>query len=315
MKYRNIALILLVLLLVGCRGNSRDEEGYVDFRTGTIGLEMRFLEKSPPFYVYEGDVLPITLELFNKGASEIFAGEIYVTGFDPNLINNYGPIPGNLPLPGTLQPYLPFEMLDKKTQFNKEGGYQIIEFNSGKIDLPSGTHKYNIPLTIYACYDYETIASTEICIDPEPHRSYYDKPCVTRNVGMGGGQGAPVAITNVELTNMREQMRITFTIQNVGSGMGGGTIVDLEKMFAGACPTGFGPVDVDVVYLNYVRVGDSAPLACSPDGRIKLVNGVGRVSCTYAMPGGTAYKTPLEIKLEYGYRTFIRRDVEIRGFN
>ena len=316
MKIRIIFLFLLVILLVGCRGTSRSEEGYVDFRRGTQGLEMRFLERSPPHYVYEGDFLPITLELFNRGASEITQGEIYITGFDPNIIhNNPGAdvIVGNLPAPGT--PYL-FQMFDKKTQFNREGGYKLLEFNSGRLELPLGTHKYNIPLTVYACYDYETIASTEICMDPEPHRSYHDKPCVTRNVGMGGGQGAPVAVTNVELTNMRNQMRITFNIQNVGSGLSGGTIIDLQRMQQGACPTGFGPADIDVVYLENVKVGNQViTSSCAPSGRIKLVNGFGRVSCTAAIPAGTAYKTPLEITLYYGYRSHIKRNVEIRGFN
>lgn len=315
MKLRSILIILVVLLLVGCgRGSSRNEEGYINFRTGTAGLEMRFLDGSPPFYLYEGDSLPITLELFNKGASHIEKGHIYLTGFDPNIINNFGGgvLPGNLPPHG--EPFV-FDMYEKKTQFNKEGGYQILEFNSGKINLPSGTNKYKIPLTIYACYDYETIGTAEICMDPEPHRSYYDKPCVTMNVPMGGGQGAPVSITHVDLTNMRDQMRITFDIQNVGSGFGSGTILDLMKMEQ-ACPTGFSPVDIDVVYLDYVRVGEMPITStCSPVGRIKLVNGRGRVSCTVPIPTGTAYKTPLEIKIEYGYRSFIKRDVEIRGFN
>jgi hypothetical protein len=303
------------VLLVGCRGNSRDVEGDVNFRTGTQGLELRFLDQSPPLHVYEGDYLPITLELFNRGASEIFTGEIHITGYDPQIINNNlgaGINIGNLPYPG--EPVY-FEMLDKKTQFNREGGYLLMEFSSGKINLPQQTPKYSIPLTIFACYDYETIASTEICIDPEPHKVYNEKACVTRNVGMGGGQGAPVAVTNVELVNMREQMRITFDIVNVGSGLSGGTIVDLNKMFDNACPNGFGPNEIDVVYLSEVKVGiNGITQFCSPNGRVKLVNGRGRVSCTYQMPGGTAFKTPLEIKLEYGYKTFIRKDVEIRGF-
>jgi hypothetical protein len=314
MKHKIIILILLVLFLAGCRSGSINEEGDVNFRTGTRGLEIKYLDRSPPFYVYEGDYLPITLELFNRGASEIFEGEIYITGYDPNIIHNNpaSGVPGNLPTPGTP---IKFEMLDKKTQFNREGGYLIMELNSGKINLPYGTHKYNIPLTVYACYDYETIANTEICMDPEPHRQYYDKPCVTTNVNMGGGQGAPVGVGNVELTNMRDQMRITFTINNVGSGFGAGTIVDLDKMRQNACPTGFGPTDIDVIYLSEVKVGTNTITQwCSPNGRIKLVNGVGRVSCTAPMPAGTAFKTPLEIRFEYGYRTHIRRDVEIRGY-
>ena len=67
--------------------------------------------------------------------------------------------------------------------------------------------------------------------------------------------------------------------------------------------------------LSFVKVGN-LPItqSCSPSGRIKLVNGNGRVSCTVPISGMTAYTTPLEIRLEYGYKDFIRREVEIRGF-
>ena len=313
MKRTIVMVILLVFLLVGCRGFSRHEEGDVNYRRGTQGLELRLLDRSPPFVVYEGDYLPIGIEFFNRGASEIFYGEYYITGYDPSIIRNYDPLyPGNLnALPS--YPYF-FDMLDKKTQFNREGGYMIKEHSSGRINLPIGTDKYRIPLTVYACYDYETILNTEICMDPEPHRPPGDKACITRNPAVGGGQAAPVAITNVDLTNMRNNMRITFTISNVGSG----TIVDLDRMLNfNACPTGFGPADVDVVYLDEVLVGGpgSPAVDCSPSGRVKLVNGIGRVSCTVPIPSGTAYTTPLDIRLEYGYRTHVRREVEIRGFS
>ena len=307
MKKIIIMVFLLVILLAGCRGTSRHEEGDINYRRGTIGLDMRFLDRSPPYVVYERDVLPITLELFNRGAAEIHWGRIYVTGYDTNIISRFSTDGTISSLPG--HEGHPFEMFDAKTQFNREGGYKIMEFQSATLDLRGGD-KYRVPLTVYACYDYETIANVEICMDPEPHRAPYDKACITRNPSVGGGQGAPVAITYVDLTNMRDQMRITFSISNVG----GGTLIDRNKMQF-LCPTGFGPADVDVVELIEVKVGNQIITdRCSPNGRIKLVNGVGRVSCSALMTQPSAYTTPLEITLYYGYRSHIRREVEIRGF-
>ena len=308
MKKIIIVMVLLAFLLVGCRGFSRNEEGDVNYRRGTTGLDIRFLDRSPPYVVYEGDSLPITLELFNRGASPINWGRIYITGYDTSIIPRHG-IDGSIStLPGPEGH--PFEMFDAKTQFNREGGYKIKEFQSGTLNLFGGD-KYRVPITVHACYDYETVANVEICMDPEPHRSPTDKACITRNPGMGGGQAAPVAVTNVDLTNMPGEMRMTFTIKNVGDG----TLVEPNKMNT-HCPTGFSPSDVDVVYLDYVKVGQhDVTYDCSPNGRIKLYNGVGRVSCVAQMTQHTAYKTPLEISLYYGYKTFIRRQVEIRGFN
>lgn len=305
--------IISLLILTGCAGTSRSEEGEVDFRRGTRGLEMRFLEGNPPMYVYEGDVLPLAIELFNKGTSPIWDAELYIAGYDPNIINNNlgGHIMGNLPLYGTPAT---FRIDEAKNQFNKEGGYEILEFSSGKISFHNveGVTTYDVPLVVYACYLYETLASAQICVDPEPHRTYADKPCITTNVGMGGGQGAPVAVTHVDVSNMRDSIRLTFSISNVG----GGTIVDTYAYWDGKCPTAFSPSDIDVVYFDYVKLGTYEMTDCTPStGRIKLNNGYGKISCSAPIGGTTAFKTPVEIKLGYGYKDLIRRNVQIRGYN
>ncbi len=310
----SIFIILTLLLVVtGCSGTPRQEEGDVDFRRGTTGFEMRLIEGNPPYQVYEHDLLPITLEVFNRGVSPIIDGELYITGYDPDIINNNlaGYLPGTLPAYG--QPHY-FSIIESRSQFNEEGGYDVLEFSSGEIVLPYGTTIYDIPLALYACYGYETIASGNVCIDPEPHRTYADKPCITQDVGMGGGQGAPVAVTYIDVTNMRDYIRLTFTISNVG----GGTLIDEYAFSQGACPTGFGPQDINVVYVDQVILG-KFPITqyCAPSGRIKLNNGVGKVSCTAPIPTGstTAYKTPVEIRLNYAYKEILKKNIQIRGYD
>jgi hypothetical protein len=304
-------LTMLVLLAFGCGSNPSREEGDVNFRQGNQGLEMRFLQGNPPYTVYEQDILPITIEMFNRGTEPVMNGMLFITGYDPNIITNNpwgGGISGNLPAYGTS---IPFRMDDKKTQFNREGGYNVMEFQSGTIELPEGSTTYEIPLVAYACYEYSTLASDTICIDPQPHRTYMDKPCITADVGMGGSQGAPVAVTHAAIENMRDQIRITFTISNVG----GGEIVDSQVM-AQKCPTSFSPADINIVYVDSVNtlLGPDFKLTCTPNGRIKLVNGYGKIVCTAGIAGDTAFKTPIQIKLDYGYKTYVRQQVQIRGY-
>lgn len=314
MRDRKVVLFLLTLLVlfsIGCSSNPRNEEGDVDFRRGSIGLEMRFMDGNPPVELYEGDILPINIEMFNRGTAPITDGSLYLTGYDPNIITNnpWGGISGNLPFYGT--PY-PFQILDTKSQFNTEGGYDVKEFQSGVITLPEGTTIYRIPLVAYACYDYFTLASENICIDPQPHRTYVDKPCITQDVSLGGGQGAPVSVTGIDVVNMRDELKLTFTIQNVG----GGDIVDLSVMKM-KCPTSFSPADLNVVYVDHVVVGPNFDIkpSCQPNGRIKLNDGYGKVICTFPITGTTAFKTPVEIRISYGYRDYIRQEVEIRGYD
>jgi hypothetical protein len=313
MNSKKISMFLLVIVILfsfGCGTSPSNEDGDVEFRRGNMGLEMRFVQGNPPFAVYEHDVMPITIEMFNRGTAPVLDGMLYLTGYDSNIISNSpfgGGISGNLPQYGTAYT---FRIDEAKSQFNREGGYDVLEFQSGNIILPEGTTTYDIPLVAYACYRYSTLAADDICIDPQPHRTYLDKPCITQNIGMGGSQGAPVAVTYGDVENMRDQIRVTFTISNVG----GGDVVDSQVMKT-KCPTLFSPADLNSVYVEYVKLGPDFQLTCTPSGRIKLNNGIGKVVCTAGITGETSYKTPIEIKIDYGYRSYIRQTVQVRGYD
>ncbi|MGM5484644.1 MAG: hypothetical protein ACQEP1_02110 [Nanobdellota archaeon] len=310
-------IVLMIVLISGC-STEKSEEGDVNFRRGTQGLEMKLLKNNPPRVVYEGDVLPVGLELYNKGAHTINEGWLYITGYDTGIIGTTGSSTTGQDLDA--YSYLPnpsqglsFGELPGRSQFNREGGYKLIQRQSGEINLPSGTEKYQIPIMIYALYEYETLASDTVCIDPNPHRSYGDKACVSQDVSMGSGQGAPVTVSHVKVDNMRNKMRFTFNIRNAGNG----DVIDLQDIWEPRKrPTGFSPADMNTVDLIEVQVGEeSITKNCEPSNNIKISEGGGRVSCTYPdIGGGSAYKTSLSIELEYGYRTHIKRNIEIRGY-
>jgi len=322
-----IFLIVLLVGLVGCgRTSQRQEEGDVNFRTGTRALEMRIIEDDPSWTVYEHDIFSIGVELFNKGAYPIEGGgysQLFLTGYDPDIIKNIVPgslfPPGNLPQYGTFAPIPPIE---PRTQFNEEGGYQVMQFYSGEIILPPGTTNYDVPLYIYACYPYETLASGDVCIDPQPHRTNVDKPCWTHDVSMGAGQGAPVSINYIGVTNMKDSLRLSFSISNSGNG----DVVDETAIWDGKCPTSFTPMDINIIDLIKVTVGNyDVTVDCEPKDRIRIVNGNGKIVCNIrmaAMPAyqsmyneGTAFVTPVEIQLRYGYRTYIQKHIQIRGYD
>lgn len=311
MKSRIMLVLVIALFLISGCSSEKQQEGDVEFRRGTRGLEMRFVESNPPNVVYENDVLPIGIELYNRGASAIEHGRLYITGYDKDLITNWdsnsGAYTGSLPSNG-----VSFNIEDHRTQFNREGGYKYKQFTSGEIDLPTGVDKYRIPLVLYGCYEYETIASDSVCVDPQPHRPYTDKPCNTQDLMMSGGQGAPVAVTHVDVENMRDSMRFTFHIQNSGKG----DIIDINK-WKESCPVDLSPADMNYVDYDLVKIGNDRDIThnCQPSGKVKISNGRGRVTCTANIGGETAYKTPIEIKLKYAYRTLERKNVQIRRYD
>ena len=304
-RYLLFLVIFVVLIMIaGCGRSTRSsEEGFIWYRTGSQGLTMSLLYNSPQPYIYEGDRLTVSLELWNKGTSPITLGQIWYTGFDRSIIPNYG-TSGT----GDLPEFENFQILDYRDQYNREGGVIYLDRKSGEIYLPVGTARYPFRFMVYACYDYQTIAPISICIDPEPWRWNVDKPCIATDVG-GGTQGAPVAITNIDQETTSNSVRFRVTVSNVGSG----TIVD--KLYTTSkCPTSFLPSDIDKVYLDYVTLSNlDITSTCKPQNPIRLNEGTGYFYCEAPLPEGPAFKTILEIGISYGYKQSVFKQVEIRS--
>ncbi len=299
-----LAIVIVLLLTVGCgRTSQRGEEGFMWYRTGSQGLEMNLMHSSPQPVIYEGDTLTVSLEMWNKGTSPITLGQIWYTGYDRSIIPNYGTSgTGDLPV------FENFQILDYRDQYNNEGGVTYLDRKSGDIYLPIGTARYPFRFMVYACYDYQTIAPTAICIDPEPWRTNYDKPCIAVDVG-GGTQGAPVAVTHIDQETTSDSIRFKISISNVG----GGTVVD-QLYTTSKCPTSFLPSDLDKVYLDYVTLSDlDITGTCKPQSPIRLNAGTGYVYCEAPLPVGPAFKTILEVGLSYGYKQAISKEIEIRS--
>ena len=121
-----------------------------------------------------------------------------------------------------------------KNVYNIEGGLGNVEFKSGSIALPTGVDRYNPPLVATACYEYKTLASPEVCVDP----GFYEltseqKACQVQDFGLSGGQGAPVAVTFVNVDMVGSKVVFEIDVANVG----GGRVVSPRASLA-KCPIG-----------------------------------------------------------------------------
>jgi hypothetical protein len=176
----------LIMFSYGCGengtfGGGNSNQAASAYSTGTQGIVLDFLENSPPADLYDQQTYPFSVELYNKGSSDT---NPYMTlsGFDKNIIHvdwtnrQVGLIP-------------------KRSIEYPEGGYGYLTDNV-RITLPQ--EATGIPTTIMAtaCYDYETSATIQICVDPNP-ASNKDDVCEAKSFTISGGQSAPVAITGV----------------------------------------------------------------------------------------------------------------------
>jgi len=291
-----VLLILLVFLVSSCRGAERDITDR-DWRVGTRAIEMNFIPGGPPRIAYDDDPFEIAVEIWNRGAAPL-VGDLYLTGFDEDIFSGISKRP------------LRISIDEHRTRFNSEGGYDVAR-QSGRIFLPQGVDVFSeTRIVAEACYIYETQTDVPICIDPEPNkRDFASDACRPRDVSVGGGQAAPVAITNVRVEATPQKTIFRITIKNVGPG----TVLD--QTIVDDC------LDPDITFpftnwvdIESVRLGLDDFLQCETPNPVRLVNGVGRISCfADNLQGGTAYSTPLNVILTYGYRESIQVPIELRN--
>ncbi|MFH1850530.1 MAG: hypothetical protein ABH879_10225 [archaeon] len=310
-----------------------------DYRRGTDGIDIEFVKDAPPDVIYdEGGTgtneIQLLAEVRNKGTftTDVF---LYLSGFDPNIIG----------LPSMLANTI---KLEGKSIYNSEGGLAVVDFASdgrvsggaqrGSIALPSKGGKpvvdsYSPKFTITACYAYETEASPVVCVDPDPYSITHEKSCRVGEVtGLGmGGQGAPVSISGVSTEIVPGKAIFEIRVSNSGQGR----VITKEAVTQGGsssapsagakCPFNLGYSDLNLV--DYVvtfqgddisstanRAASTIDEGCQP-GRIRLVNGKGTLYCRFNVDRdqADAYKTPLQINLQYGYMSAADRDIEIKS--
>lgn len=291
-----VSLLIAVFVLSGCTGGSTQRESNIDYRTGSQGLELQFLQGNPPTRMYEGDKLALTVEYTNKGAFGITNGRLYLSGYDRQYVTLIPDRVENIVAEG-------------KSQFNPLGQISnVATFTDERVGLPEGgqmtVDSLKQTFKVTACYKYRTIAVAQICIDPDPFSvAPEEKVCITHDVSMGT-QGAPVAVTSAEEDVSRDRVQFKIHVSNVGSG----TVIAPDSSI-NECHIRLERDDIDMVKIK-ARFSDKE-LKCQPE-LIRLTGGSGFSFCSYqGALGNEAYQTLLNVELDYGYRNSIQKDVEI----
>ncbi len=330
-----VFLLLAILFIAGCTGrgpgfffrrqSAETRQDDTPFTTqahqGTLGLEMRFAKNNPPrevFFTGSGTPFTVVVELRNRGATRIENGYLYISGYDKNIIQQtiLSPSGANYPIQFDIEPV---------TNFNPEGGYEIVEFENAIINWPPGTDSYRPVFRASACYQYETVANPVVCIDPHPFSSLIeDKPCRVRNKYDFNGQGAPVAITRVEQEGTEEVVHFRIHIQNMQVR---GVVYDKDRYdpsygSEGSCPFNLKYTDINKIYYDNPTPffsGDSATkpqlIECKPQSPVRLVDNKAVIFCKFALPDTLEeiYQTPLTITLRYGYLNYEEQQVTIKN--
>jgi hypothetical protein len=292
-------------LLSACTGGSGTNYANENYRTGSDGLWYQLATNLPPSRIYDDQTLDVLVELENRGATAIGGpgDRIYLSGFDPTIITGISAYGQQVP---TMQ---------GKNQYGP-GDKSYVSFKGVPVSLYTRRiDKYTPKLQITSCYQYDTVATANVCVDPDPN-SIVDrqKACTAHNVGTGT-QGAPVAVESVDVLPSPGVTRFEMIIQNVGRGNPFRAGIQYLQRCSPFDAAGLAYNELDYVQLIDVTVsGTSIRNSCRPldGGMVRLVNGQARLYCTFDhVPGSSAYTTPLTVTLRYGYRETQWRDITI----
>ncbi len=291
-----IALLSLVILSAcGVKvGQSKEQAANLDdAHKGIKGVSINFVNNNPPALVFTGTPLDVIVELKNEGATPVVGGTLYLTGYDTRLFN--------------LQPTSKQFNLDARSRFNLVGGYETADFSSSNVFLPQGAESFSQTLLATACYKYRTEARIPVCIDPNPTSALESEACRVTNPSVGGGQGAPVAVTAVREDAAPGQVGFLITINNQGNG----DVIDQFSL--GKCPFDLRFNDVDVIQYSASLSGTQG--TCQPVTKTRLSNKQGTLYCTFKLANaqGSAYTTVLELNLDYGYVTKTSKTIQIKS--
>ncbi|MBN1502823.1 hypothetical protein JW930_04715 [Candidatus Woesearchaeota archaeon] len=290
---------LVFVVLIGCQpvqtGNREISEEY---RKGTQGLVMSFVQGNPPQQLFKSSPFIVMVQLWNRGAEDIEGGKIYLTGYDKKYVF------------GEHQKEMSFS-IEGKSPFNPEGDMtELVEFKDPSIEaIPDDIDTFAQSIKVSACYYYRTVASPEICINPRQYSAdASESVCQVKDVSLSGGQGAPIAVTKVEQELMDNKIFLKIYIQNSG----GGTPFEVNKGITD-CHKNLQITDIDKINIEEVGFSNfQLTSGCKPNP-IRLVNNQGFFICSAELDnlGDTAFVTPLEIRVGYNYRQTLTKTVKI----
>ena len=255
-----------------------------------------FLPNYPPSIIYttgQDTGNNIILEVKNLGTTTTGV-YFYLSGFDPNIIQVGSPIHV-------------LGRIEGKSALNPEGGYAQVQwppYGSLNIRMPRDIDVYPVTIQATACYDYETKVSIPVCVDPDPYSAIAQKACIPHGAAVGGGQGAPVAVTSIQQESLKGKTIFKIRISNVGDGQ------VIERGNTPLC-TQLTYDKFDQIYYAPFKLGGAAG-QCTPANKIRLVNNQALITCVFHVAGTMAYTTTLDANMQYGYMASKRKSTQVK---
>lgn len=308
-RFLVILLLALLFVLSGCGLLGGSNNGGVvpitipELRVGSNGIVASYLESQPPAEVFESTDVVATYSLHNQGATSVRRGVYQMVTNRPSLLVLGQDASGIFDLNG-------------KSSSDARGEEQFFQSVVKVSALPSQSQGESARLDVHLCYQYATVASQEVCVDTTLGApTIGPKVCTQSAVSVSGGQGGPIALTNVDIKVLPDanspdlvfpQATLTFTKPNAKT-------ITLPNQYDALCTSGARTTDphakVKVLLgeqsmdcgSNLIKFsqGDTAKITCN------LVGGVDKVRGTYV--------SVIRAEVDYGfYDIALKKTIQIK---
>ncbi len=289
-------LVMTLLILSACEGLQfgSSAEFNPEVHTGSEGLRVEILKNTPPTEIYEDEQFKVVVRLINKGAYAINDGVVSLT-YEKEFVDLLNDRKKTFDLKGK----------DVYNMWDDEE-LAVFDLRSKLLDKMSEIHTSLLLLT--NCYDYETIASFQACIDTNIYktRPVGEEVCSVKDL-TSSGQGGPLVITRVEQDISGGEYIIPhfkIYIRNKGNG----EVIRYGKKEEACSSVGIVGDDYNVIDLVNVELSNyklsDGDIKCSPE-LIKLKDREVMIRCyldrNVIKNNDPSFVTSLKIHLRYSY--------------
>jgi len=211
MKLIKILMIMvLFMFLLGCGSSSGQQQGIQNFKQGYGSLNIRFLDNSPPEKIYQGSKFKMIVELDNQAAYDLKDGQLKIVGVDEKFFLMSSPLTNDFP------------SLMGKSLISPSGEKIFVEFDATALnELFENAERFQNPFFAKVSFDSIFEFTDTICINPNLYE-VYDSGCKVQPKKSYSGQGAPVAVTELESviypSSAGTEAEFRMMVKNRGSG-------------------------------------------------------------------------------------------------
>ncbi|MBI2207907.1 hypothetical protein HYU50_00260 [Candidatus Woesearchaeota archaeon] len=316
-----IISILALFVIAGCqgKGDSTGAAPKTPFLGGTQGLEIKFVEGSPPKEVTDSGTFAFQsiVTLKNKGEFDLNKDQVKIDliGFLPE---DFGASQNDL---DDKRPE------DNPTARKRDAEGNIIEPTETFATFPSTDGFLNFERSVTGntvfifradvCYKYQTKALSKLCVLRDLSNVKKNDVCKPNEPKTVFTSGSPLKISSFrETVSGKDKVSFSFDVTHSGTG-------SVFKEGDSTSPPADCPRDPREVREKenkvLVNVNTGLPnLRCvgltgETSGFVTLVNGKRTVTCTQDLdPGRNDFETNVEITLDYNYQDSVQQNVLVK---